>query len=189
MGIQVVTGSRYLSGFVRERAAEVGWIKDKVEGWVESVRTLAGVARKHPQSAYAGLQKSIQQEWAFVQRVTPGIGDAFGPVEEEIPTAFLPEIFEGVGYGAPGRAITRLPAKQAGLALPDPTRTAHDNWQASCVITGHLVSALRGQVPFRTADHAACLRDGRAAVWRKSVSKAMLSLEATIAGAPEVVTH
>ena len=160
-----------------------------MEGWADSVRILAGVANKHPQSAYAGLQKSLQQEWAFVQRVTPGIGDAFGPVEEEIETTFLPALFEGVGDGYPGRAITRLPVKQAGLALPDPTRTAPDNCQVSCVITGHLVSALRGQVTFRTADHAACLRDGRAAVRRKSVAKTMASLETTIAGAPESVTR
>ena len=69
-----------------------------------------------------------------MQRVTPGIGYTFGPVEEEITTAFLPALFEGVGYGVTGRAITRLPVKQAGLALPDPTQTPPDNWQASCVI-------------------------------------------------------
>ena len=131
------------------------------------------MARNHPQSAYAGLQKSLQQDWAFVQRVTPGISNAFGPVEEEIAKAFLPALFEGVGYGAPGREITRLHVKQAGMALPDPTQTDPENWQASCVITGHLVSALRGQVPFRTADHAACLRDGRPAVRRQNVAKAM----------------
>ena len=90
-----------------------------MEGWAESVRTLSGVARKHPQSAYAGLKKSLQQEWVFMQRVTLGIGDAFGTVEEEIATAFLPELFEGVGDGTPGRTITRLPVKQAGLALPN----------------------------------------------------------------------
>ena len=93
-----------------------------------------------------------------MQQVTPGIGDAFGQVEEEIATVFLPELFKCVEYGAPGRAITHLTVKQAGLALPDLTRTAPDNWQASCVITGNLVSALRGQVPFRTVDHADCLR-------------------------------
>ena len=124
-----------------------------------------------------------------MQRVTPGIGDAFGPVEEEIATAFLPELFKGVGDGAPGREITRLSVKQAGLALPDPKRTAPDNWQAFCVITGHLVSALRGQVTFRTADYEACLWDGRAAIRQRSVAKAMVSLEATIARAPEVVTR
>ena len=44
-------------------------------------------------------------------------------------------------------------------------------------------------MPFRTADHAACLRDKRAAVWQKTVAKTMASLEATIAGAPELVTR
>ena len=62
------------------------------------------------------------------------------------------------------------------------------NWQASCVITGHLVSVLRGQVPFRTADYAACLRDGRAEVRQLNVAKAVASLETTIARSPAVVT-
>ena len=99
-----------------------------------------------------------------MHRVTLGIGDVFGPVVEDIATAFLPALFEVVGDGALGRTISRLPVKQAGLALPAPTRTATDNWQAFCVITGHLMSALRGQVPFQTADHADCLLYGRVAV-------------------------
>ena len=33
--------------------------------------------------------------------------------------------------------------KQAGLALPDPTMTSPENWTASCVITGNIVTALR----------------------------------------------
>ena len=39
---------------------------EKVEGWQDSVATLAGVAHWHLQTAYAGLQKSLQQEWVFV---------------------------------------------------------------------------------------------------------------------------
>ena len=120
------------------------------------------MTRKHPQSAYAGLQKSLQQDWAFLQRVIPGIGDAFGLVEEEIKTVFIPEIFYSVRDRAPGREITRLQVKQAGMALPDPKRTAPNNWQAYCVITGNLVSALRGHVIFQTSDHTTCLWDGRA---------------------------
>ena len=92
-----------------------------------------------------------------MQRVTPGIGDAFGKVEKELQEAFFPALFEGLGEGATEIGFTRLPVKQAGLALPDPTMTSPENWTASCVITGHLVAALRGQVEFRTADHSACL--------------------------------
>ena len=73
MVMQIVTGSRYLGGFIRDGAAEKSWLSGKFEVWAESVGTLAGVSRKHLQSAYAGLQKSFQQEWAFLHQVTPGI--------------------------------------------------------------------------------------------------------------------
>ena len=69
----------------------------------------------------------------------------------------MPDIFKGLGEGATERGVTRLTLKQAGLALPDPTLTAPENWTASCVVTVHLVAALRGQVEFRTAYHVAYL--------------------------------
>ena len=130
------------------------------------METLAGVSRKHPQYVYARLQNSLQQEWELVQRVTLGIGDAFGPVEKALWETFVSELFEGLGEGEPERGVTHLTVKQAGLALLDPTLIAPENWTASCVITGHLVASLRGQVDFRTADHLACRREGWEAVWR-----------------------
>ena len=119
--------------------------------------TLAGVTRKHLQYAYAGLQKSLQQEWAFVQRVTPGIGDAIRPVEKALRETFFLYLFEGLRGGAPGRGVTRLPVKQAGLALPylTLTLTVHENWTASYVSIGHLITSLRFQLGFQTANHSA----------------------------------
>ena len=67
----------------------------------EAVEILSGVARKHPQSAYAGLQKSLQQEWSFVQRVTLGVGDAFGPMETALKETFVPALFEGLRESVP----------------------------------------------------------------------------------------
>ena len=67
--------------------------------------TLAGVSHKHSQSAHDGLQKSLQQEWAFLQQVTPGKGDAFGPVEKAPRETFLPALFEGLREGAPEREV------------------------------------------------------------------------------------
>ena len=43
---------------------------------------MVGVACRHPQASYAGLQKSLQQEWSFVQRVTPRIVEVFELVED-----------------------------------------------------------------------------------------------------------
>ena len=109
------------------------------------MKTLSGVSHKHLQSAYAGMQKSLQQEWEFVQQVTPDIGDAFRTVEQALREAFIPAFLHGLGEGTPRRGVTHLPVKQASLALPDPTKTAPENCTKSCIITGHLVAALRGQ--------------------------------------------
>ena len=68
----------------------------KIKGWMESVAIFARVSQKHPQSAYAGLLKSLQQEWAFMQRVTLGVHDSFGPVEKALKETFVPELFEGM---------------------------------------------------------------------------------------------
>ena len=58
--------------------------------------TLAGVARRHPQTAYTGLQKSLHQEWDFVQRVASSIGPALQPVEDDLRDAFLLALSKGV---------------------------------------------------------------------------------------------
>ena len=89
-----MTGSRYLRGFIKDGAAENIWLDGKVEGWADSVGNLAGVYRKHPQSAYDGLQKSLQQEWTLMQRFTPGIGDASGPVNKALQETFLQALLE-----------------------------------------------------------------------------------------------
>ena len=84
-------------------SAEKEWLGNKVEGWTESIATLAGVSLMHPQSTYLGLQNSLQQEWAFVQRVTPGVGAAFGPVKDALQEVFLPALFQGLAEGLPTR--------------------------------------------------------------------------------------
>ena len=106
MVIKVVTVSRYLGGFISGGSAEKIWLDRKFEVWAESVGALAGVSRKHLHSSYARLQKSLQQEWAFVQRVTTGIGDTFGPVEKSLRDTFFPALFDGLGEGAPERGVT-----------------------------------------------------------------------------------
>ena len=96
----------------------------------------------------------------------------------------MPALFQGLREGVPEQRVTRLTVKQAGLALPDPSQTAPENWTASCVITGHLVAALRGQVEFRTVDRSACLREGRAAVRRRGQIRVEEALTAALEGAP-----
>ena len=86
---------------------------------------------------------------------------AFQVAEDALRDIFLLALFQGATAQIPRRAITGLPVKQPGIALPKPTQTEGENWTASCVITGHLVLALRGTVEFRSSDHALLMWEGR----------------------------
>ena len=68
-----MTGSGYLGVFVRTEEEQTRWLGENIEGWRDLVATLDGVARLHRHTTYVSLNKSLQQEWAFVQCVTPGI--------------------------------------------------------------------------------------------------------------------
>ena len=129
-GLKIVAGIRYFGGFVGTNVVQDFWLGEKVDVWRALGTTLAGVARRHLQTAYAGLQKSLQQEWAFVKCATPDIGMDFQVVEDTLWDILLPDLFKGAIEQIPGRAITSLPVKQSGISLPDPTRTAGANWMA-----------------------------------------------------------
>ena len=57
-----------------------------------------GVVRQHQQTAYSILKNTLQQEWDFIQNVTPDIGEAFCPVNEDFQHYFLPVLFWGDTY-------------------------------------------------------------------------------------------
>jgi hypothetical protein len=111
------------------------------------VTELASVAPKYPQTAYSGLQKSLQQEWQFVQRVATGIGTEFKEVERALAKTFLLALF-GDSYDDdtdPRRhQFACLPVKWVELAIPDQTSSAELNHDASELLTSHVRAAFRG---------------------------------------------
>ena len=88
------------------------------------------------------MKESLQQKWAFVQSVNPGIGEDFRPVEEALQHSFLPKHFRGNTAKVLAQVVTRLQVNQAGLALLKTTLSASENWWASCVVLVHLVTYL-----------------------------------------------
>ena len=147
-----------------------------MEGLRASVAIMDGVAGNHPHTAYMDLQKSLHQEWDFVQHVTLEIEMAFQPIEDALRNAFLPDLFKGSTSQIPRRAVTGMPCKKAGIPLPDPTQTARDNWTVSCVITGHLISALRRTAEFWSGDHSLLMGDGRDEIQRRRYEAAKTAL-------------
>ena len=54
---------------------------------------LAGVALRYLQVAYTGMQKSLQQECDFIQRITEGVGKEFQLVEDELCRDLITALF------------------------------------------------------------------------------------------------
>ena len=96
-----------------------------------------------------------------MQRVTPDIGPAFQPVEDDLRGGFLPSLFKGATSHILGREVNSLLVNQANIALPDPTHTDRYNWTASCVITGNLLVALHGMDEFWSGGHPPLMVEGR----------------------------
>jgi hypothetical protein len=117
------TGHRYLGGFVGSGHDEANWIDLQINQWVDGVKALSMVARRFPQTAYAGFAKSLQAEWQYVQRVTPNLHQAFAPLELAIAQIFLPALLNStVDEIAKLRPLIALPVRHGGLGILDPTK-------------------------------------------------------------------
>ena len=76
--LNFVSGSRYLGAYLGLKAELEAWVKPQVEAWAHMVKVLDKTARRHPQSAYAGLGMLLQSEWQYLQRTVPGVGTLMG---------------------------------------------------------------------------------------------------------------
>ena len=77
--------------------------------------------------AYAGMHNPLQQEWAFVKRISLGVRELFQIVEDSIKEAFMPTLLQGWGTHTTGHKVTQPPDKKSGLALTNPTMYEPDN--------------------------------------------------------------
>jgi hypothetical protein len=147
-------GHRYLGGFIGSGAEEANWVDPQIAHWVDGIIALSKVARRYPQTAYAGLVHSLQAEWQYLQRVTPHIGPAFAPLESAISEIFLPTLLDAtVSEVALLRPLLALPVRLGGIGLPDPTTTCDSSYSASYVITSLLQETLMQGKPLCALEH------------------------------------
>ena len=118
------TSSRYIGVYIGTKVAKEAWLELQIREWVEGVKLLAGAAKKYPQSSFAGLTKSLQTEWTYLQQVVPDVEEVFAPVERAIKDFFLPALLGEKEVDIPLRDLMVLPVKLAGLGIPDPTKDA-----------------------------------------------------------------
>jgi hypothetical protein len=94
-GIEVnyCRGKHYVGGFVGSEAMLERWLDPMVKKWVTGIETLARIAVRFPQTAYAGLVSSLQAEWhQYICHVVHSAGQYLEPVELALCEKFIPAL-------------------------------------------------------------------------------------------------
>ena len=93
LGVQVVTGHKFLGGFIGSHSEREEYVVSKVCRWVGHVNVLTEAASTQRQLAYAALTKSLQHEWSFMLCVVLQCGPLFQDLEMSLSSHFLPAMF------------------------------------------------------------------------------------------------
>ena len=156
LGIQVVTGHRFLGGFIGSHSEREEYVVSKVRRWVGHINVLAEAASTQPQLAYAALTKSLQHEWNFLLRVVPQCSPLFHDVEMSLCSRFLPAMF-GLEVSAAERRLFALPLRLGGLGICNPVSLASHLYDSSVKCTEHLIKSIVGLENFELDSHFECV--------------------------------
>jgi hypothetical protein len=95
-GIEVnfCRGKHHVGGFVGSEAMLERWLNPMVTKRVTGIKTLARIAVRFPQTAYAGLVLSLHAKGQYICRVVPGAGQYLEPVELALCEKFIPALLQ-----------------------------------------------------------------------------------------------
>jgi len=183
-------GNRYVGGFIGAPDTRGEWLDTQITKWSENVRQLAQIAKRYPQTAFAGLSKSLQAEWQYLQRVTPNCKDSFGPIEEAIGKSFLPALLQDTEANtATLRSVLARSARHAGLGIPDPVASADEHYASSVHGTAILVNSIRTGTPLEVGGYVSHMNRCRVVAKTRRAAAEATSLEASIETALRSVKH
>jgi len=139
--VNVVTGKRFLGGFVGGTQETEEWIGEKVRVWVKSINCLSKAAETQPHLAYVSLSKSLQNEWSFVQRVVLNLDKPFSLLKISIQSNFFPALF-GAEVENFESSLMMMSTSTVGLGIRDPVKTSESSFHASYQGTKELSQAI-----------------------------------------------
>ena len=154
LGVHVVTGHRYLGGFIGDLNQRNVFVQKKVNNWVNHVHVFGDIALSQPQLAYTAVTRSLQFEWTFLLRVLHDGGALFQDLESSLASNFLPAIF-GVEVSSAERDLFSLPLQMGGLGITNPVTAASSCFSSSIHSTTSLVKFITGVSSFELDAHVA----------------------------------
>ena len=145
--IQVTAeGHRYLGGVIGTPAFEQLFLKHKVDGWIDDLKTLSLFAETQPHASYAAFCHGLSFRWNYFFRVSSCSTDLFLPLEHFVTSVFLPSL---LGRAVPGdveRKLFALPVRLGGLGVFDPSIVVSQQCSCSVEVNAGLVGLIISQV-------------------------------------------
>ena len=134
-GVRITTeGHRYLGAPLGTRDFMDTFVTEKVEEWVSDINALADIALTEPQACYSAFCIGLSKRWLFLMRTTKGVAHLFSPLEEAISNKLLP-VLTGTHMSEFLRKLVRLPARNGGMGVENPTLQADAEYERSRIAT------------------------------------------------------
>lgn len=158
--VKIVTSHRFLGGVLGSQEESRKFVRENIQKWVDCVKKLGLAAQKSPQAAFCAFTKSLQHEWAFLQRITEGFNQEYENLKSAIHQHFTPNIFEQEISEIEHELFT-LPARFGGLNIKDPTLNIDLSYETSRNCTEHLIRSIKNGQVFNNNDHESKLQSVR----------------------------
>jgi len=172
----VVTGHRFLGGYIGNNEGKREFVADKVASWCQHVKKFADIAKTQPHLVYSAFTKSLQFEWAHLQRVTSHCSEAFSPLEKLITDELLPAIM-GSEVTDPERTLLSLPTRTGGIGVSNPVLTATTAYQTSKNATKMIIESIRNAAEYNSQQHSQQMASAKKAFHEESIRRNMETLQ------------
>ncbi len=137
-------GEKHLGAVIGAEEFRQEYMEKKMQGWVNEVIELSGIAEEEPQVAYAAYTKGLSHKWSYIQRTVKDVSEFFSPLEHAIRNVFIPSLI-GRQISDIERRLLALPLRYGGMGIANPMITCDREYEASISITESLKNLIINQ--------------------------------------------
>ena len=151
LGVCIVSGHRYLGGFIGDLNQRNAFVQMKANNWVKHVCVFSDIAAAQPQLAYVTVARSLQHKWTLYFL---DCGALFQNLEIALASSFFPVII-GDEVSSVEHDLLSLPLQMEGLGISNPMSTASHCYSLSTHSTTSLVTFVIRASVFELDTHTA----------------------------------
>jgi len=184
-GVEIITtGTRHLGAAVGTDDFKNGYVRKKVESWIQAVKTLSAIASTEPHAAYSSFTHCLQSQWNFLCRSMPGNALLFQPLEDAIRMIFIPALLRREVNDLE-RDLISLPARLGGMGICKPTDECLISHSNSLYVSAPLVRLVqRQEFGFEPSELSDQIKQLRGDVDKENDTRNKAKLEVILEHAP-----